>query len=532
MTDFYLGSDLTLSSSTNSLDANTAGFSSPTVGSTRSIERLGDRLRFQVVFAPVVDTVASNLRMRGRLQSLLTKLRGQAGRLYVTPPGGHLIRGSFPVSELIANNTFVNGAASWTVYDATVGVLAAQDRSLRVKRIKPGIYSGVYQMATTVSGVPYCARAFVTPGRGAGAANYSMQISDQIILNVATDANGTTGAYLIGSIVPLNSTSRHLIFDQAATGGIADDYFDVVYSSLTRCAQVDNSQNLLLFSDQFDNGAWAKTACTITPNAFAAPDGTTTADGLVDNGTNTTHLVSQAAVVPAATADFSCSVVMEASAKNWCFLKMVTATGTASVYVNLTGGVLGTVTAGTGWSNARATITSRGPNRYRVHLTAYKTSADTSISFGAGPAAADLTPAYAGATTTAITLWRGGMEQSSLFGDAAQSTAAAVAAIPQTGLSLALKGLPASTSGLLLPGDWIECGGQLNQIVAPLDSDAAGMGFAQLMRPPRNSPADDEPFIVHKPMGKFMLSSNSAAWTENPGPFSEASIELVEDISF
>ncbi len=37
-------------------------------------------------------------------------------------------------------------------------------------------------------------------------------------------------------------------------------------------------RNLLTFSEQFDNGAWAKTAASVTPNAALAPDGTATAD--------------------------------------------------------------------------------------------------------------------------------------------------------------------------------------------------------------------------------------------------------------
>jgi hypothetical protein len=40
----------------------------------------------------------------------------------------------------------------------------------------------------------------------------------------------------------------------------------------------DECRNLLKYSQQFDNAAWAKTNCAITSNDAAAPDGTTTAD--------------------------------------------------------------------------------------------------------------------------------------------------------------------------------------------------------------------------------------------------------------
>ena len=42
--------------------------------------------------------------------------------------------------------------------------------------------------------------------------------------------------------------------------------------------------NLLTFSEQFDNAAWSKVNATITANTIAAPDGTTTADRLVNTG--------------------------------------------------------------------------------------------------------------------------------------------------------------------------------------------------------------------------------------------------------
>ena len=42
--------------------------------------------------------------------------------------------------------------------------------------------------------------------------------------------------------------------------------------------------NELLYSEQFDNGAWANTTVTVTPNSTVAPDGNTTADTLAATG--------------------------------------------------------------------------------------------------------------------------------------------------------------------------------------------------------------------------------------------------------
>lgn len=44
--------------------------------------------------------------------------------------------------------------------------------------------------------------------------------------------------------------------------------------------------NLLSNPSAFDNAAWIKAACTVTPNAYTAPDGSSTADLLTANSTN------------------------------------------------------------------------------------------------------------------------------------------------------------------------------------------------------------------------------------------------------
>lgn len=53
--------------------------------------------------------------------------------------------------------------------------------------------------------------------------------------------------------------------------------------------------NLLTYSEQFNNAAWTKTESSVTANAATAPDGTTTANKLVESTATSTH---SAGVVP------------------------------------------------------------------------------------------------------------------------------------------------------------------------------------------------------------------------------------------
>lgn len=53
------------------------------------------------------------------------------------------------------------------------------------------------------------------------------------------------------------------------------------------------STNLLLRSEEFDNGAWAKVNSSISPNTTTAPDDATTADSLIEDTANGSHNTNQ-----------------------------------------------------------------------------------------------------------------------------------------------------------------------------------------------------------------------------------------------
>jgi hypothetical protein len=55
--------------------------------------------------------------------------------------------------------------------------------------------------------------------------------------------------------------------------------------------------NILNRSQEFDNSAWPKTRSSVTPNVVAAPDGTMTADKLVEDNTLGTHVIIRQASV-------------------------------------------------------------------------------------------------------------------------------------------------------------------------------------------------------------------------------------------
>ena len=51
--------------------------------------------------------------------------------------------------------------------------------------------------------------------------------------------------------------------------------------------------NLLPYSEDFSNAAWTKSDVSIDSNVIVAPDGTATADKVIEDGTNATHYIAQ-----------------------------------------------------------------------------------------------------------------------------------------------------------------------------------------------------------------------------------------------
>ena len=64
-------------------------------------------------------------------------------------------------------------------------------------------------------------------------------------------------------------------------------------------------RNLLNYTEQFDNGAWAKTGVTVTPNTTIAPDGTQTADTAVFANTYGSSIIRDYVATLASTYTFS-----------------------------------------------------------------------------------------------------------------------------------------------------------------------------------------------------------------------------------
>ena len=103
-------------------------------------------------------------------------------------------------------------------------------------------------------------------------------------------------------------------------------------------------RNLSEYSEIFSNSYWLKTGTTITDNATAAPNGTTTADKLVENSANSTHrILINAGISVIQSSQYTISVYAKKAERD---VIQIVNNQLAGAYFNLTNGAITNVSAG------------------------------------------------------------------------------------------------------------------------------------------------------------------------------------------
>lgn len=162
-------------------------------------------------------------------------------------------------------------------------------------------------------------------------------------------------------------------------------------------------ENLLTFSQDFDNAVWTKFATTVTANGVIAPDGTLTADKLVEAVGNSQHALLRTETVSSAPVTYS--VYVKAVERSWITLYIGAAN--TSAYFDVANGVVGTVQ-----SSVTASITNVGNGWYRCSITA-ASAGSGSLTRGIYIADSDGNNTYTGNGTSGVFVWGAQLEQRS-----------------------------------------------------------------------------------------------------------------------
>lgn len=476
---------------------------------------------------------------RARLQSFVSSARGHAQRFYV-PVYGWTRRGSFPATELFTNTAF-DGTTGWLTQLSTI---SASDGVLRMVATDNSSSPGARQSPTSlVQYAPYALRSIIHDGQGTAGLTMGRFISDGV--SGASDYSTSRGYGVIARVVTSTSPgSQYPIVLAPITGWIPNlTYGELSFASLARCALVDNGPNELLRSDEIDNAAWTKAGTTVTANYYTAPDGTATAERLIEDTSTGEHYALQAVTRANAVGTWCFAVALRrgdvSNLRDRARLRILDSgsTNVISAIFDLTSGTIAVAAAAGGSAaNARAFIRSLGGGWYYCCIIGQLPASDTTVRTVVNLIANPSTQSYTGSSSQNIGVWRATLARSDVPVRLTQTTTAGDAdGIAQTGGALYLKGLPASTNGLLLKGDPAEIilpsGSQLVRTRTSLNSDAAGLGYFEFEPPLRSSPSDGAAVIVCNPMCRMMMESNVNGWTDRLGEFSDLEFSAVEDVT-
>ena len=162
--------------------------------------------------------------------------------------------------------------------------------------------------------------------------------------------------------------------------------------------------NLLTFPQDFDNAAWTKSNSSIIPNTEIAPNGTLTANKLVENTANTQHY----ARIPSTTVSgvqHTLSCYLKAAERNWATIVSDLVVPNATAVFDLANEILGVTT------NCTSTISNAGNGWYRCTMT-FTTTASSSAFSAAFYTGISNNPAqsYEGNGTSGIYIWGAQLE--------------------------------------------------------------------------------------------------------------------------
>jgi hypothetical protein len=244
-------------------------------------------------------------------------------------------------------------------------------------------------------------------------------------------------------------------------------------------------ENLLTRSQEFDfEAGWSRSFISVTANTTAAPDGTTTADKIVETSDTGTHTLIQSFGGFITGSSYTVSVFLKASDRSFALFSQGTNNG---ISVNLT---TGAATSAVG-SPTNITSINVGGDWWRVSFTFTPIAALHNINIYSSTDGVWANRSYAGTTGSGIFVWGAQMEQRSSvtaytatttapitnYIPALQTAASGVARFehnPVTGESLGLE-IEEQRTNLLLRSEefdnasWIKAASSVvaNTVVAP-----------------------------------------------------------------
>jgi hypothetical protein len=390
----------------------------------------------------LIEKVRTNLVLQSNtfsttwINSDSNETSGQAGYdgtnnawLLTTTLSGGFIQQSVAINGLTTFSAYAkagtqNGIILYSVHVAqginfnlSTGVVGAAFVAAPLGSRIESIGNGWYRCSITVSSSSTNNfRIYVSDGSNPSLGNALIQNAQVETGDIATDYIPTTTAAV--SVGPVSGLPR----------------LDYLNSTCPRLLLEPQRTNVVTFSENFDNAAYTKGQCSITANAATAPDGTLSADKLVENTSNDAHVVYR----NPGGADATFSFFAKAAGRNW--VGVLSNNGNISFF-NIGNGTLGTIQSG-----STATITSYGNGWYRCTLFNTHSSFGVSIYL----ATANGTETYTGDGTSGAYIWGAQLEASSTYATSyIPTTTASVTRVADAASKTGISSLIGQTEGTI-----------------------------------------------------------------------------------
>ena len=229
--------------------------------------------------------------------------------------------------------------------------------------------------------------------------------------------DGTSGIYVWGAQLSNSASLDPYVYNPGAAPTSAAYYgprfdYDPVTLAPKGLLIEEQRSNLATYSEQFDNAAWGLNAASATPNVTTAPNGTTSADKLVEGASTATHGLDAPAAAITAGTTYTGSLYAKASERRYLFVALTYSgftSGNGVCFDLQTGTIVG---SGTGSASAGA-ITPVGNGWYRCSITLAATVSGTFIGAPAvylSDTATNSLKSYTGDGTSGAFVWGAQLE--------------------------------------------------------------------------------------------------------------------------